>query len=108
MFSKAIRLLTVVAVLALTLAYAPAAQAGSKACDTRVNDTFKKLIECVTLAGVREHQAAFQAIADENGGTRAAGFPGYEASVDYVVEKMEAAGYIVTLNSFPLDRKSVV
>ena len=28
--------------------------------------------------------AAFQAIADANGGTRAAGTPGYDASVDYV------------------------
>ena len=40
------------------------------------------LLECVTLEGVRAHQAAFQAIADANGGTRAAGTDGYDASVD--------------------------
>lgn len=101
MFSKSIRILTVIAVLALTLAYAPAASAGSNSCDTRVNNTIKKLLECVTLEGVREHQAAFQAIADANGGTRAAGLPGYDGSLDYVVEKMTAAGYNVSLNAFP-------
>ena len=68
---------------------------------TRVNNNHQKLLECVTLEGVREHQAAFQAIADANGGTRASGTPGYEDSVDYVVERMEAAGYNVTLHSFP-------
>ncbi len=50
---------------------------------------------------VREHQAAFQAIADANGGTRAAGTPGYDASVDYVVDTLEAAGWNVTLDEFP-------
>jgi Zn-dependent M28 family amino/carboxypeptidase len=101
MVSKAFRLFTIAAVLAMSLAYAAPAQAGPQACDNRVNDTFKKLMECVTLAGVREHQAEFQAIADVTGGTRASGFPGYEASVDYVVETMTAAGYNVTTHSFP-------
>jgi Zn-dependent M28 family amino/carboxypeptidase len=101
MISKAIRLLTIVAVLALSLTYVPAAKAGPKACDNRTNDTYQKMMECVTLSGVREHQAALQDIADENGGTRAAGTPGYEQSVDYVVAKMTAAGYNVTLDEFP-------
>jgi Zn-dependent M28 family amino/carboxypeptidase len=70
-------------------------------CDARVNDNQKKLLECVTLEGVREHQAALQAIANANGGIRAAGTPGYDQSVQYVVEKMTAAGYDVTLNAFP-------
>jgi Zn-dependent M28 family amino/carboxypeptidase len=55
----------------------------------------------VTLEGVREHQEAFQDIADDNGGTRASGTPGYDASVDYVVERMTAAGYNVTRHEFP-------
>lgn len=75
--------------------------AGASACDTRVNNTHAKLLECVTLAGVREHQAALQAIANANGGVRAAGTPGYDASLAYVVAKMTAAGYNVTLNAFP-------
>jgi Zn-dependent M28 family amino/carboxypeptidase len=74
---------------------------GAAACDTRVNNTHAKLLECVTLAGVRRHQAALQAIADANGGVRAAGTPGYDQSVQYIVDKMTAAGYSVTLNAFP-------
>ena len=46
------------------------------ACDARVNDNLKKLLECVTLEGVREHQAALQAIADANNGTRVSGLAG--------------------------------
>src|SRR5574339_67229 len=101
MFRKAFRVLTLIAMIAVAFAYAPAATSGSSSCDFRTSDNFKKLLECVTLEGVREHQAALQAIATANGGTRAAGTPGYEDSVDYVVNTMQAAGYNVTLNSFP-------
>jgi Zn-dependent M28 family amino/carboxypeptidase len=85
------------------MAWAPAAIAAdpSAACDNRNNNNHQKLLECVTLEGVRQHQAALQEIADDNGGTRLAGTQGYEDSVDYVVEKMTAAGYNVTLDSFP-------
>ena len=62
--------------------------AGPAACDTRVNNTHAKLAECITLAGVREHQAALQTIADANHGTRVSGSPGYDASVDYVVQRL--------------------
>ena len=74
---------------------------GAASCASRVNSTHDKLLECVTLAGVRQHQAALQAIADANGGVRAAGTPGYDQSVQYIVDKMTAAGYVVTLNAFP-------
>lgn len=82
-------------------ARATALGADAVSCNTRVNNTHAKLLECVTLAGVRSHQAALQAIADANGGVRAAGTPGYEQSVQYIVGKMTAAGYDVTLNAFP-------
>ncbi len=100
------RRLTAVAVsaalLGLTIAFnTGTAAAGPAGCDTRVNNTHAKLLECVTLGGVRSHQAALQAIADANGGIRAAGTPGYQASLDYVVATMTAAGYDVTLNAFP-------
>jgi len=101
MFRKFVLLFTLMIVIATILVIAPSATAGDKACDNRVNNTFKKLLECVTLGGVREHQAAFQAIADANGGIRAAGTPGYDASLQYVVDRMTAAGYNVTLNAFP-------
>jgi Zn-dependent M28 family amino/carboxypeptidase len=48
-----------------------------------------------------EHLEAFQAIADENDDNRAAGTSGYEASVDYVVEVLEAAGWDVSIDEFP-------
>ncbi|MET0608638.1 MAG: M20/M25/M40 family metallo-hydrolase [Gaiellaceae bacterium] len=94
-------LLAAVAGALLALAPAPAAAAPSPtACENRTNTTYDMLLECVTLEGVRAHQAAFQAIADANGGTRAAGTDGYDASVDYVVDTLEAAGWSVDLNFF--------
>jgi Zn-dependent M28 family amino/carboxypeptidase len=54
----------------------------------------------VTLAGIREHQAALQAISDANGGNRVAGSAAFVASRDYVVTKMTAAGYDVSTQAF--------
>ena len=54
----------------------------------------------MTVDGVRAHRAAFQAIADANGGIRTSGTPGYDASVAYVEQQMIAAGYDVTLQPF--------
>jgi len=59
-----------------------------------------ELQEAVTAQGILEHLQALQAIADANGGTRASGTPGYDASVDYVVSRLEAAGYEVTIQEF--------
>ena len=67
------------------------------------NNTVKKLTKAVTPEGVLEHLEAFQAIADANGGNRAAGLPGYRASVDYVVEQLEAAGYAPEVQEFTFD-----
>ena len=77
-----------------------AAAAASPACGERTNNTIAKLLECVTLDGVRAHQAALQAVADANGDTRATGTSGYDGSVAYVVETLEAAGYEVELDGF--------
>ena len=60
----------------------------------------EELLECVDLEGVRDHQAAFQAIADANNGTRVSGSPGYNESVDYVKDTMTAAGWNVTVQPF--------
>jgi len=97
---KPVRLLVILAILGATFSITPAAVAGSASCDDRVNNTLEKLLECVTLDGVRAHQAALQAIADAHNGTRVSGSPGYDASVDYAVEVFEAAGYIVTTQEF--------
>jgi len=69
-------------------------------CGIQNNNTVKKLTACVTLEGVREHQAVFQAIADANAGIRTSGTPGYDASVTYVAGKLSSAGYDVTVQPF--------
>ena len=74
--------------------------AGPPACDSRVNNTVAKLMECVRVEGVRSHQAALQAVADANGGIRTSGTPGYDQSVDYVADQLGAAGYDVTIQEF--------
>ena len=94
-----------------------AAQPGN-ACENRTNNTYDKLLGCVTLEGVREHQAAFQAIADASDdpvypGTRAAGTEGYAESVEYVAGLLEDAGYEVTLDpveitfNFPAELRQI-
>lgn len=88
------------AVPALVAMAAPAA-AAPPGYDNRNNNTVEKLLECVTLDGVRAHQQALQSIASANGGTRASGTPGYDRSVDYVAGQMRAAGYKVTVQAFP-------
>ncbi|MES2522844.1 MAG: PA domain-containing protein [Gemmatimonadota bacterium] len=60
----------------------------------------KDFLKSVTVEGVREHQAAFQQIADANGGTRASGSPGDAATVAYIRQRMLAAGYDVSVQSF--------
>lgn len=79
---------------------AAAAGSSSPSCLNRVNNTFNKLLECVTLAGVRRHQQALQTIADENNGIRTSGTPGYDASVDYAAQVLRDAGYLVTVTDF--------
>ncbi|HEY8094007.1 MAG TPA: PA domain-containing protein, partial [Acidimicrobiales bacterium] len=76
------------------------AEAGPTSCESRNNNTTAKLLECVTLAGVREHQQALQQIADANGGNRFAGLPGHDKSVEYVVSRLKAAGYKPTVQKF--------
>jgi Zn-dependent M28 family amino/carboxypeptidase len=102
--SRALGRVRTLAILTLALAAvlpAGAAQAQSQtACDNRQNNTYPKLLECIRLGEVREHQAALQAIADENDGNRFSGFAGYDASVDYVVDTLEAAGYDPEVQTF--------
>ena len=68
-----------------------------------VTDT-SKLRNAVTVEGVKQHLAEFQAIATANGGNRAAGTPGHAASLAYVQEQLEAAGYKTTVQEFTYDR----
>jgi Zn-dependent M28 family amino/carboxypeptidase len=91
------------------VAAAPSAAAPAQAgCDSRTNNTQQKLLECVRLDGVVEHMEQFQAIADANGGNRADQTPGYLASVDYVVDVLEGAGWSAEVVPFTYDAADVI
>ncbi len=62
------------------------------------------LRDAVTFDGINEHLEAFQAIADANGGNRAAGTSGHVASAEYVFEQLEAAGYMPWRQYFEYER----
>jgi hypothetical protein len=89
------------------LAPASARAASPSGCDNRVNDTPRKLVECIKTADLWNHMLAFQSIADANPSpadghpSRNSGEPGYKASVDYVANAMKAAGYDVTIQTYP-------
>jgi Peptidase family M28/PA domain len=55
----------------------------------------------ITRAELRRHLDALQRIADRNGGTRAAGTPGYDQSANYVAARLEDAGWKVTRQDVP-------
>jgi Zn-dependent M28 family amino/carboxypeptidase len=104
--SLSTRVITVTAASVLLLALVPgggAQAAPGNACDTQTNNTYQKLLQCVSADGAFEHLQALQEIADANEdpfypGTRAAGTDGYDDSVDYVVRTLEQAGWNVTLD----------
>ena len=76
------------------------AEESRKACKDRNNNTFKKLLTCVTLDGVRAHQLKLQNIAVANGGTRVSGTKGFDDSADYAEKVFKDAGYNVTRQTF--------
>jgi Zn-dependent M28 family amino/carboxypeptidase len=77
-----------------------AGSANSKAVDNRNNNTSEKLRQAASAQGGLEHLTAFQRIADANGGTRASGTPGYDASAEYVLSRLRAAGYTPEVQEF--------
>lgn len=83
---------TIAALAAVAVAATPAYAAPN-------TNSVKKLTNAVTAEAVLDHLEALQDIADEHG-DRAAGHEGYAASVDYVVEQLEAAGYAPEVQEF--------
>jgi hypothetical protein len=76
-----------------------------QACQTRMNDTADKLLECMQPSSLWSHLAHFQKISDDHKGSdghgnRDAGTAGYKASVDYVAKLMRQAGYHVTIQQY--------
>jgi Zn-dependent M28 family amino/carboxypeptidase len=91
MFSRITVALTLL--LGLTLFTVPASAANDPIDSTKLRDA-------VTVSGIREHQRVLQSIADAHNGTRASGTPGYQASADYVRDRLVAAGYQVAVQPF--------
>ncbi len=71
-----------------------------RACGPLAAADSRALRDGVTVEALRGHLEALQAIADAHDGRRSAGSPGYDASVDYVRGRLEAAGYAVTVRPF--------
>jgi peptidase M28-like protein/PA domain-containing protein len=92
---------------------APTPDANQSACAHRVNNTPRKLVDCVKKDDLWAHMVKFQQIADANPGTdghasRNSGEPGYKASADYVARVMRRAGYDVRLQEYKFDYFSFV
>ncbi len=59
-----------------------------------------KLTKAVQVNGTLKHLRQLQTIANRNGGNRASGLPGYDASSAYVAKTLRAAGYTVRKQEF--------
>ncbi|GAA0392958.1 aminopeptidase PaaP [Microbispora corallina] len=59
-----------------------------------------QIAQSVAVSGIKKHLQKLQEIANANGGTRAAGTPGFDASRDYVASQLKKAGYAVTVQPF--------
>ncbi|GJO48700.1 peptidase M28 [Mycobacterium marinum] len=85
----------------LVLACALAGCAAPKSLPpTAAPDLSRDLAAKVTGDGMFAHLRALQTVADSNGGNRATGTPGYDASLDYVVKALKAKGFEVTTPEF--------
>jgi Zn-dependent M28 family amino/carboxypeptidase len=85
-----------VAVLALTSSEPPPAPPSA------TREMSASLREAVSPAGIMEHERRLQSIAQQNGGNRAAGTLGYDASAEYVARTLRKAGYRVTVQEFEM------
>src|SRR5690242_225914 len=78
------------------------------ACASRANYTAALLLPCVRQDDLWSYMQSFWQIAQDNPGpdghpSRNSGEPGYKASVDYVANLMQKAGYKVTLQPYTFD-----
>ncbi len=74
-----------------------------ESCGSNITRRPERLLDCVTVEGVRRHQRVLQAIADANGGLRTSATPGYDISAYYVAWLMDEAGYNVELQPFDFE-----
>lgn len=87
--------LTMGAICALTIGGALAAP------DATANTRDTALVAPdIPVGHVETHLAQLQRIADDNGGNRAHGRPGYKASIDYVKAQLDNAGFTTRIQEF--------
>ena len=68
-----------------------------------LNSTPFGLPRCMQASNIQYHLDRLYGIAEANDGNRAAGLPGYQATVNYVKTTLESAGYDVTIQQFPFN-----
>lgn len=86
--------------LTLLIAACSAPQSAPSGTPVVAPDPGRALAAKVTAEGMFVHLRALQEIANANKGNRAAGGPGYDASVDYVVKALRSKGFEVTTPQF--------
>ncbi len=93
-------------VVALVMAVALTALAACSSTDSApAADAPRDVARKVTADGMYTHLRKLQEIADANRGSRSEGTPGYDASVDYVVQVLKDKGFDVQTPEFErLDR----
>jgi len=91
-------------VLATTTAVCGSVALAGATAQAAVKTDTSALRDAVTIQGVLDHLVAFQQIADANGGNRAAGTSGHDASVNYIDELLQDAGYVTTRQEFTYER----
>lgn len=75
-------------------------QTGSSGSGQAAGEFANTIRNKVTTDAMMSHLTKLQDIANANNGTRAVGTPGYEASVDYVVETLRKSGFDVQTPEF--------
>jgi peptidase M28-like protein/PA domain-containing protein len=102
-----LRLVGLLVAMAVALVATMNASAKRIDCSAQVNDTAATLLPCITKTDLYNHMQAFEKIAQNNLGpdghpSRNSGEPGYRASVDYVANLMQKAGYNVTIQPYTI------
>ncbi|GAA4625228.1 M28 family metallopeptidase [Actinoallomurus vinaceus] len=101
--SRRVAVVAAIAALAAAGSMTSASAAGPGDARTDTTRLARTLVREVSGRAAFRHLVALQRVADRNGGIRAAGMPGHEASARYVAERLTAAGYRVSRQEFTFD-----
>ncbi|MBD0747339.1 M28 family peptidase [Streptomyces sp. CBMA152] len=100
--SRAIAVLAAAPVLLTAATPAVARSHGHPDPHRQADRLARKLVAQASGESAYRHLEQFQKIADANGGNRAAGTPGYDASAAYVYGRLKNAGYDVKYQDFDI------